>query len=196
MNKNKTNQNTHPDNIGIPQSCILHLLASPSLGNPSSVFCLLSSVFCLLLKPPIQPILPGVYDSIMQNKANSLKPATTATSSATKIYNNIALRLAQENKANQTQFRPRPDSHSGKRISTPQPPTFSPPVLRENPPRPPTYSRDVFSSFWTWPVIGTNRTGITFSRRISPFLSFVITSRYSYPERPLRGSIILPPGFS
>ena len=61
----KNNQNTHPDNVGIPYLCIyLHpipsgllLLASPALGNPASVLCLLSPVFCLL---PMPPACPGV----------------------------------------------------------------------------------------------------------------------------------------
>ena len=69
----KNNQNTHPDNVGIPYLCIcLHpipsgllLLASSALVNPFSVLCLLSPVFCLLLIPPILPSLPLVLLSLV-----------------------------------------------------------------------------------------------------------------------------------
>jgi len=70
-----------------------------------------------LLKPPIQPSLPLVFlsliacalplsvpqclcghESIMQNKPNSQKPKTNATSYATKNYTTIPPRSAQKNK--------------------------------------------------------------------------------------------------
>jgi|SRR3990172_2086167 len=63
----ETNQTTHPNNVAIPQFCIclhpgpsgLHLLASPSLGNSSSVFCLPSPVSCIL--SPVSCILSSTH---------------------------------------------------------------------------------------------------------------------------------------
>ena len=66
-------------------------------------------------KPPICPSLPRDLGTnrksrragevlIAQNKPNSKKPKTNATSYVTKTYNNIQPRPTQKNKPNQTQF--------------------------------------------------------------------------------------------
>jgi hypothetical protein len=70
-----------------------------------SLFWILSPVFCLLPKPPLLPSLPGIHESIMQNKPNSPNDKTTATSYATQIYSNIPLRSAPKK---QTQTKPIP----------------------------------------------------------------------------------------
>jgi len=51
-----------------------------------SVFCPLSSVFCLLPNPPILPSLPRIHQSIAQNKPNFQNHETTATSFAATDY--------------------------------------------------------------------------------------------------------------
>ena len=77
--------------------------SSRLIGNPSSGFCLLSPVLCLLLYLPILPTLPRIHESIMQNKPNSLTVKNNATPFATNSYANIPLPCAGKNKPNQTQ---------------------------------------------------------------------------------------------
>jgi hypothetical protein len=79
-------------------------------GNPSSGFrllpsvsCLLSSVFCLLPDPPILPSFPGLYESIMQNKANFRNDKTNATFFAAKVYQS---KPPRPNSKKQTQSNP------------------------------------------------------------------------------------------
>ena len=69
----------------------------------------LSPVFCLLPKPPIQPSLPRIHESILQNKPNFLKTKTNATFFAAKVYEDSPPCETRKNKPNQTQF-PRPPS--------------------------------------------------------------------------------------
>jgi len=83
-----------------------------SLGNPSSVCCLLYSLSCLQSSAPrpnrlFSPLCQRIMTSIMQNKPNCRNDKTNATSCAPKIYINMSLRSAPKNKPNQTQF-PRP----------------------------------------------------------------------------------------
>jgi len=81
----KNKQNSHPDNVAAPQSCILAF----EFRSPS---------------PPILPNLPGIHGLTMQNKPNFLIPKSTTTSCVPKTYKNIPPRPAQKNKPKQTQF--------------------------------------------------------------------------------------------
>jgi len=84
-NPNSSGPKSKPRQGGIPihRESVFSLL-SPVFSLLSPVFCLLSSVFCP--DPPILPSLPGIHDSIMQNKPNLQNPKTNATSFTAKDY--------------------------------------------------------------------------------------------------------------
>ncbi len=83
----KNKQNSHPDNVAAPQSCILafdpHLPCSPILPN-----------------------FPGIHGAIMQNKPNFKIGKMILTLSYVKYYADFPLPRPRKNKANQTQIAP------------------------------------------------------------------------------------------
>jgi len=85
---------------------------SRSKGNipihRESLFWILSSVSCLLLKPPIMPSLPRVYESIMQNKANFKMGNINISTARTKAYANEQRTMSNERYPKQSQFKPNP----------------------------------------------------------------------------------------
>jgi len=74
------------------------------LVHRESIFWILSPVSCLLPKSPILPSLPGIHESIMQNKPNLPKAEMALNLCPKKHYGKTCPLRRRKNKANQTQF--------------------------------------------------------------------------------------------
>ena len=99
----ETNQITHhaePSKVGSIMNNQSSIINTPNLPSLRLVF--LSLIPCAL--PLFVPQCLSGHESIMQNKPNSQKPKTNATSFTTKDYTNIPPRSAAKNKPKSNPF--------------------------------------------------------------------------------------------
>jgi hypothetical protein len=84
----------------------------PCRRGRDSAFCLLYSVSCLLPYPPILPTFPGLYESIMQNKANFKMGNINISTARTNAYAKEQRTMNTEHYPKQTQSNPIPAQNS------------------------------------------------------------------------------------